>query len=224
MALAEPLRVQKRGVPALTPADARRILAAVRGDRLEALFTVALSVGLRQSEALGLRWADVDLDGASLTVRRALQRAGGEWRFDEPQSDRSNRTVALPGPVVTALREHRAQQIGERLRAGPAWCGDDWGDLVFASETGEPLDGTSVGKRFKRLLAAAGLPDMRYHHLRHGVASLMAAHGVPPRVAMEVPGHVQISTTMNIYSHVHVGDETARLAADRVESAIWGAS
>ena len=62
---------------------------------------------------------------------------------------------------------------------------------------------------------------MRYHHLRQGAASLMAANGVPPRVAMEVLGHAQISTTMNIYSHV--ADETARLAADRVEAAIWGA-
>ena len=118
--LSDPMRVQRQEVRAVTAADARRILAAVRGDRLEAMFTVALSVGLRQSEALGLAWADVDLEGASLSVRRTLQRVGGEWRFEQPKTEQSRRAVALPPPVVAALREHHSRQIEERMRAGPA--------------------------------------------------------------------------------------------------------
>ena len=220
--LTDPPRVPEAEPHALSRADAQRILTAVEGDRLEALFTVALAVGLRQSEALGLRWSDIDLRTGRLSVGRALQRYDRDFHLDEPKTKRSRRTVALPGPVVQSLREHRARQLEERLRAGPAWVGERWGDLVFSNETGAPLHGTTVARRFKQLIAEAGLPPMRYQHLRHGAASLMAAQGVPPRVAMEVLGHSQISTTMNIYSHV--APESQQVAADRVAEALWGAS
>ena len=218
--LAGPPRVPEREIRALSKGDARALLAAVRGDRLEALFTVALALGLRQGEALGLRWPDVDLDAGTVTIQRSLQRFDGEWCFPEPKTTRSRRTVPLPGPVITALREHRARQHQERLRLGPAWQGQTWGDLVFADEAGGPLSGFHVSRRFKALLAVAGLPEMRYHDLRHGAASLMAAQGVPARVAMEILGHSQISTTMNIYAHV--APELGRDAADRIGAALWG--
>jgi len=220
--LASPPRVPEREVRPLSRADARALLEAVKGDRLKALFTVALAVGLRQGEALGLRWQDVDLDGAALSVQRSLQRVGGQWLFLEPKTPRSRRTVPLPAPVVAALREHRARQLQERLRLGPAWEGETWGDLVFADEAGGPLSGFHVRRRFYMLLAMAGLPPMRYHDLRHGAASLMAAQGVPMRTAMEMLGHSQISTTANIYAHV--APELTRDAADRMEAALWGQS
>jgi len=219
---AVPPHVPEREVRALSRGDARALLEAVRGDRLEALFTVALALGLRQGEGLGLRWPDVDLDGATVTIQRSLQRIGGEWLFPEPKTTRSRRTVPLPGPVTTALREHRARQHQERLRLGPAWQGATWGDLVFTDEAGGPLAGFHVSRRFKALLAVAGLPPMRYHDLRHGAASLMAAQGVPARVAMEILGHSQISTTMNIYAHV--APELGRDAAERIGAALWGPS
>jgi len=218
-ALAGPPHVPEREIRALGQADARALLEAVRGDRLEALFTVALALGLRQGEALGLRWPDVDLGGALLTVQRSLQRVNSGWLFSEPKTTRSRRTLHLPGPVTAALREHRARQLVERLRLGAAWQG---GDLVFTDEAGGPLSGFHVSRRFKALLAVAGLPPMRYHDLRHGAASLMAAQGVPARVAMEILGHSQISTTMNIYAHV--APELGRDAADRMGAALWGKS
>jgi len=220
--LADPPRVPEREVRPLTPTDARALLDAVHGDRLEALFTVALALGLRQGEALGLRWADVDLDGGTLTVQRTLQRVDREWCFMEPKTARSRRTLALPGPVTVALREHRTRQLQERLRLGAAWQGDGWGDLVFTDEAGGPVSGFHVSRRFRALLSVAGLPAMRYHDLRHGAASLMAAQGVPARVAMEILGHAQISTTMNVY--VHVAPELGRDAADRMAAALWGKS
>jgi len=200
--------------------DATGLLEAVRGDRLEALFTVALALGLRQGEALGLRWPDIDLEAGTLSVQRSLQRVNGEWLSPEPKTTRSRRTVPLPGPVTVALREHRARQLVERLRLGAAWQGERWGDLVFADEAGGPLSGFHVSRPFKALLAVAGLPPMRYHDLRHGAASLMAAQGVPARVAMEILGHSQISTTMNIYAHV--APELGRDAAERIGAALWG--
>lgn len=218
--LADPPKVVEREVRPLSPDGARQLLAAVRGDRLEALFTVALALGLRQSEALGLRWSDVDEDRRELHVDRTLQRIAGEYVTQEPKTTKSRRTVALPSPVIVSLREHRDRQAFDRARARGGWEGEHWGSLVFCNEVGAPLSGTSVTHRFQRLLEAAGLPAMRYHDLRHGAASLMAVQGVPVRVAMEILGHSQISTTMNIYAHV--APEHQREAVDRIAGALWG--
>ncbi len=217
--LADAPHVPEREVLALTSEDARRILAAVMGDRLEGLFTVALACGLRQSEALGLRWGDVDLEGGKLTVQRTIQRVNGRYEFFEPKTARSRRTVALPAPVAASLRQHRSRQTEERLRIGPAWEGDAWGDLVFTDERGCPLAGFHVSRRFRKLLEVAAVPGMRYHDLRHASASLMAAQGVPARVAMEILGHAQISTTMNIYAHVAL--DIQKEAAGKVAVALW---
>ena len=192
----------------------------MKGDRLEAVFQVGLALGLRQGEALGLTWTDIDLDAGTLSVRQTLQRVRGEWTFSEPKTTKSRRTIPLPEPVALALREHRGRQLEERLRAGPAWEGETWGDLVFPDELGRPLSGFHVLRRFRSLLALAGLPPMRYHDLRHGAASLMAAQGVSPRVAMELLGHSQIATTMNIYTHVTPRDQ--REASAMVSEAIGG--
>ncbi|HEX5503948.1 MAG TPA: site-specific integrase [Thermomicrobiales bacterium] len=119
----------------------------------------------------------------------------------EPKTRRSRRTLPLPREVTAQLRAHRARQREEQLRAGQAWRGDDWG-LVFATPNGEPLDDRVLRYRFKRLLVSAGLPRIRFHDLRHSCASLLVAHGVQPRLVMEILGHSEIGTTMNTYSHV----------------------
>ena len=121
-------------------------------------------------------------------------------------------------PVVASLKEHRTGQLKDRLRLGPAW--DNMHDLVFTKESGSPLTPTTVSYHFHRLLKDAGLPRIRIHDLRHGTASLMAAMGIPPRVAMELLGHSQIATTMNIYAHV--APEYSREAMDRVGDTLWG--
>jgi len=217
--LARAPHVPEREFHALAPASARCVLEAVKGDRLEALFTVALACGLRQGEALGLRWQDVAWEGGTLTIQRTLQRIDRQYRFLEPKTARSRRTIALPMPVAASLRRHHARQLEERLNMPQAWEGEAWGGLVFADELGRPLSGFHVSRRFKKLLALAGLPAMRYHDLRHGAASLMAAQGVPARVAMEILGHAQISTTMNVYAHV--APELQKEAAERVAVALW---
>jgi integrase len=221
-ALASPPRITEAEFRALSLNDARAILRAVAFDRLEAVFTVGLALGLRRGEALGLRWGDVDLDGGALRVDRTLQRVAGQWRFLEPKTVRSRRTVPIPGPVVDSLRRHRARQNEERLRMGAAWQGDRWGTLVFTDEIGGPLSGFHVRRRLVALLRDAGLSTMRYHDLRHGAASLMAAQGVPARAAMEILGHSQISTTMNIYSHI--APDVTREATEKVAAALWGVS
>ena len=217
--LVTPPRVPRPDVQALTAADARAVLSTVRGDRLEALYLVGLTLGLRQSEALGLRWDDIDLDTGMLRVRRTLQRAEGRYQFYDTKSVRSRRAIALPRPLVQALKTHRARQGEERLRAGGAWEGSTWGHLVFTNRLGQPLHGASVTRRLTRLLRDAGLRTLRYHDLRHGAATLMAAQGVPARVAMEVLGHAHISTTMEIYAHV--APDLQREATERIAELLW---
>ncbi|MBI4340208.1 MAG: tyrosine-type recombinase/integrase [Chloroflexi bacterium] len=113
-----------------------------------------------------------------------------------------------------------ARQAEERVGAGPLWEGAKWGDLVFVNETGGPLHGSTVSHHFGRLLNRAGLPKMRVHDLRHGAISIMAAMGVPPRVAMELAGHSVIATTMNVYASV--APEYGKAAMNQVGAALWG--
>ena len=110
-------------------------------------------------------------------------------------------------------------QLEERTAIGAAWEGDAWEGLVFTNEVGRPLTGFHVSRRFNKLPQVAGLPVMRYHDLRHGAASLMAAQGVPARMAMEILGHAQISTTLNIYTHI--APELQKEATEKVADALW---
>lgn len=208
-------RVERPDIRPLDPVGAARLLAAVHGDRLEALYTVALALGLRQGEALGLRWRDVDFEVGVLHVRVALQRLPNESpRLVEPKTRQSRRSLPLPGVVAAQLRDHRARQQAERECVGTSWPEDDW-DLVFTTARGGPVSAVTLTKQFKRHLAAIGLPDMRFHDLRHSCASLLVAQGIHPRIVMEILGHSTIALTMNTYSHVLPAAQ--RQAADAMD-------
>ncbi len=213
--LVDPPRVERRSFPPLTPQEAQQLLAAAKNDRLGALYSVALALGLRQGETLGLSWSDVDLDNRELRVRRALQRVDGKLRLVMPKSKQSQRVIALPDMVVKALHVHRARQLQERLLAGPQW--NETG-LVFTNKIGKPIEPRNLVRIFKRMLATAALPDRRFHDLRHSAASLLLAQGVHPRVVMETLGHSQISLTMNTYSHVFPA--LRREAADAMDAVL----
>jgi integrase len=196
---------------------AKRVLATARAHRNSARWTVALAVGLRQSEALGLRWSDVDLDKGTLTVRRGLHRVAQQGLvYEEPKADRSRRTLALPGQLVEALRAHRGAQLQERVTAGPLWQEHD---LVFAQVNGRPIERKSDWKAWKGLLADAGVRDVRLHDGRHTAATLLLSEGVHPRVVMEVLGHAQMRTTTDTYSHVMPA--LGKDAAERMGKALW---
>jgi integrase len=181
------------------PEDAKTFLEEAKKNRIGALFSVALAVGVRLGEALALGWDDVDLDAKTLRVRRALQRVGTELKFAEPKSERSRRTVSLPDFAVTALRRQRTAQKRERLKAGSWWVESG---LVFTSTKGTALDERNVRREFNAILEAAELPSVRIHDLRHTCASLLLAQDVHPRVVMETLGHSQISLTLDTYTHI----------------------
>ncbi|MFN0073040.1 MAG: tyrosine-type recombinase/integrase [Chloroflexota bacterium] len=212
-------RVTREEITPLSPEDAVRFLAAVKGDRLEALYSVALAVGLRRGEALGLQWEDIDLDAAMMHIRKALQSVGGVLTLVDVKSRTSNRSIPLPAFAVRALRQHKRRQIEERLAAGPAW--KDTG-YVFTTAHGTPLDGRNVLRYFQGILERAEIPKKRFHDLRHTCASLLLAQGEHPRAVMELLGHSQISLTMNTYSHVF--PSVLRGAADKMDELLGNGS
>lgn len=195
----DPPRVQKYEIEPITPEQARVFLQAIRGDRMEALFTVALSLGLRRGESLGLRWQDIDLKLGTLRVNQSLQRLNGKLEFSEPKTKSSRRVLDLPDSLIAKLREHRARQLQEKLLAGSKWIDTE---LVFTSSIGTPIDPRHVKRRLDPLLKKAGLPHFRVHDLRHFCASLLLAQGVPLKVVSEILGHTQIRITADLYTHV----------------------
>ncbi|HTV11394.1 MAG TPA: tyrosine-type recombinase/integrase [Acidimicrobiales bacterium] len=168
----------------LTPDEARALLAAAQGERLEALVVVGGSVGLRPGELTGLLWADLDLDGTppTLTVSGSLKRTaklgGGGYTLTRGAVKRSKdglRTVALPPRAIAALRVHKRQQAAERLAAGPLW--QDHG-LVFSSEVGTPIDPSHLRRVFARIARRAGLEGPAFVYLlRHTAVSLLLDDG-----------------------------------------------
>jgi len=224
-ALARPVKVERVELEALTEDDARAVLDAVRGTRLEAVVSVGLALGLRSGEILGLRWSDVDLDRGRLQVGVQLQRlpALGDrpacYMLVPPKTDKSRRTRPLPSAVGEVLRAHRARQAKDRLRAGALWSEPIPG-LVFTTDTGKPLHGSTVLHEFQRTLAAAGLPRMTVHGLRHGAATLLLAQGVDLKTVSAILGHSQISLTADLYSHV--GQGLMRSALDGMDAIFGG--
>jgi integrase len=211
-------RLGKEEVEVLLPYEVRAFLDAAREDRLEALYVVAVTVGLRRGELLGLRWTDLELDGEpKLRVGRQLQRMrdGSGRRFVAPKGGKG-RTIRLPARTVEALKAHRARQAQARLKAGSLYQD---GGLVFASEIGTPLEPSNIDRRsFKPLLEKAGLPDIRFHDLRHTCATVLLSQGVNPKFVQELLGHADIKLTLGTYSHFlpSMGDQTA----DAMESAL----
>lgn len=215
----DPPRVRREEITPLSPDQSRAFLAAAEGDRYEALYVVALTCGLRQGEVLGLKWSDVDLEARTMRVSRQVQRHRdrGGLVFAEPKNA-SRRTVPLTGTAAEALRRHGRRQAEERVRVGSLY--EDMG-LLFASETGTPLDAQNVVNRsFKPLLKRAGLPSIRFHDLRHTCATLLLAKGVHPKLVQTLLGHASIGITMDLYSHwaPAMGDQVAAAMEDVLRS------
>jgi integrase len=221
-ALVNAPRIPHKRIEPLDPEHARKLLETAKGGRFEAIYTVALTLGMRRGEVLGLRWSDIDMDGRAIRVNQSMQRLStgssdkgkkSELQATETKTDGSRRTIALPDSVVRALRAHRARQAQDRLVAGMSWKDQD---LVFTNRTGRPIEPILLHRDYKALLKKAELPvTLRFHDLRHSAASLLLAQGVHPRAIMELLGHSSIAVTMNVYGHVMPA--MMRDAADKMD-------
>ena len=200
--------------PALTQTEAGRLLAAAETDPEGALWTVAVTTGLRLSELLGLRWDDVDAQQQVLRVERSLQRVNGTWLLSEPKTRRARRAVPLAPLAVAALDRQRARQAGCRLLAGSRWQ-DEWGALVFTGPRGEPRFGPAIARHLRRQCAALGLPNVGMHGLRRTAASLLADSGVPIQTVGDYLGD-GVVTTLKHYVRSVPGSR--RRAADTLDA------
>ena len=201
--------------------ECAKFLEASRGERLEALYVLAIHCGLREGELLALRWEDVDLEAVrpTMLVQRTLTRGeeGRGWVVGASTKSGKGRRVRLTRRAVTALKDHRKRQLEERLRLAGLWQDQE---LVFAGETGSLFNPSNLRNRsFKRIKARSGVrEDLRFHDLRHTCATLLLSEGVNAKVVSEMLGHASITITLNIYSHVLPDMQDS--AADAMEAAL----
>lgn len=208
---AEPPRVARAAMRTLSPGQLDAYMRAAYADELAALWVCGVTTGMRLGELLGLRWRAVDLRRGVVSVDRSLTVAGQRAALTEPKSRASRRSVSLPAIAAYALREHHVKDYNRATSPNP-----EFADLVFTRTDGEPLDPRRVTSRlFPPVLAAAGLPRMRFHDLRHTAATLLLGAGEHPKVVSAMLGHTSIRTTLDLYSHV--SDTMTRQAAESMD-------
>lgn len=209
---ADPPKATASGRPEMvtwTPEQVEMFLDAVSDHRLSAAFLTLATTGMRRGEALGLRWVDLDLDAARLSVRQTVIAVHHEVRFGTPKTAKGRRPISLDGETVAALREHRKRQAVERLQIGSGWSDLD---LVFCGVDGTPLHPERFSRTFGDQVRKVEVPAIPLHALRHTWATIALGAGVHPKVVQERLGHSTIGITMDTYSHV-----TAALHGDAAQ-------
>ena len=193
-------RPQRAEMKVLTPEQVRAFLAAMVDHPAHALYTLAVTSGMRAGELLGLQWGDVDLDAGHLTIRRALQQQNSAGLvFVTPKTTKSRRRILLSQRAIDALRAHRDRQTFRRKQVGAEWRDLD---LVFPGPFGGPTDPSWSRQVFHAALKTAGMPRVRFHDLRHTAATLALMQGVHPKVVSDMLGHGTVGLTLDTYSHL----------------------
>ncbi|MEW2450311.1 tyrosine-type recombinase/integrase [Streptomyces parvulus] len=234
--LAKAPRVSEEEIEPFTVEEVKRLLRAADDRRNSARWAVALALGLRQGEALGLKWADVDMERGVLMVRRSRRRPRyahgcgdtcGRKAGYCPQRQRTNpetadtksragrRSVGLPAQLVDLLRVHRAKQDAERAAAGEEWAGEGW---LFATPKGCGTSPRTDYDDWKELLGEAKVRDGRLHDARHTAATVLLILGVSERAVMGLMGW---STTAMAARYQHMVDSVRSDVARQVDGLIW---
>jgi integrase len=200
--------------------EVQLILNAAEGTPYYALFFTIAYTGMRRSEALGLRWCDVNLETSTISVTQTLhQLRSGEYIFREPKNKHSKRQIALPPSLAILLWQHQLKQEHAHKLLGKPLIPKD---LVFSHPDGRPLRPNSVTRAFQTIADSVGLRGARLHNLRHAHATILLQEGVHPKIVQERLGHSSVSTTLDIYSHVMPGLQEA--AARKFEEGLQGVS
>ncbi|WP_431239258.1 tyrosine-type recombinase/integrase [Mycolicibacterium aichiense] len=196
----------------------QRFLGHVRQDRFAALFLLELTTGIRRGQVCGLKWDAVDLDAGKITLHNNRVVVGGQARDKAGGKTRNaDRTISIDRTTTTVLRDWRQLQEAER-----AFYQTDYhpGDYVFTYQDGRPVHPQSIRQRFDRLAAAAGLPRITFHDLRHSYATGALRAGVSPKVVSERIGHANVGFFLETYAHVLDNDD--REAAEQAASFLLG--
>ena len=198
----EPPRVKRREMRVLTEAETAQLLTAADGTRVYVPVLVGLTTGMRRGEIVALKWPDVDMQAATLTVTKSIEQSKSGLAVKSTKTAKGRRTITLPSITVEALRRHKADQGRERFRLGPAYQDQDW---VCADPDGSVLKPNSLSAAFQLLLRNRELTRIRFHDLRHTHVSQLLQQGVHPKIVAERLGHSTIVVTLDTYSHVVPG-------------------
>ncbi len=214
---AEPPKEPATEMAILNESQVSQLLVTAKGHRWEALYHLAIVSGARQMELLGLKWTDLDWMRQTLIIERQLVRPANQvgTNFSAPKTRFGKRALALGGKTIEVLRRHKVKQQEERLAAGEQW--KETG-LIFTNSLGGPIDNRNLLRNYKQLLRDAGLPEIRFHDLRHTAASLMLNAGIPVIVVSRRLGHARASITLDIYGHLIPTMQTE--AAEKIDELV----
>jgi integrase len=205
----DPPRHNRHEMKCLDEASTARLLEAAEGTAFYLPILLAVTTGMRRGEILGVRWQDVDLDAATLSVRHSLEQTKLGVAFKQPKTQKGRRVVALPNMTVEALRRHRVEQVKYKLLLGPDYKDHD---LICAKTDGSPWPPDSFTSSFSDFVRKTSVPVVRFHDLRHTHATQLLRQKIHPKVVSERLGHSTVGITLDIYSHVlpDMQEEAAR--------------
>ena len=192
----------KKEMRPITGAEINKFLEAIKGTDYEDLLFIALFTGARESELIGLSWDCINFSTGKIHLYRQLKRSRGknsEYVFSSLKNNQS-RTFAAPKEVIEALKKVRLNQNEKKLKVGNSWKNQD--DLVFTNEIGEHIETITLYRRFKKIANSIGIPELRFHDLRHSYATLALERGVDPKTVSMNLGHATVAFTLDKYGHV----------------------
>lgn len=207
-------RVEKTKIKPMEETEISNFIKAIKGHQFENLYLFTLFTGMRQGEVLGLTWDSVDLQNGTILIYQQLQRIDGVYKFVSLKNDKS-RNITLPPFIIKLLQEHKAMQNQWRLLAGSSW---DNSNHVFSNQLGGHLAHVTVSTNYKKIVKSIGLPDARFHDLRHSYAVAALQSGDDIKTVQENLGHHTASFTLDVYGHV--SDRMKIDSANRMENFI----
>src|SRR3990172_190608 len=188
--LVEAPPVKRRAPVTWSLEEVQRFLGVVKGHRFYPIYVLAIATGMREGEILGLHLQDVNWATGTIHVRHAVQYLAGKGVvLTEPKTDKAKRSIKVPGFALKALREHAEKLDGNQ-------------GFAFTTSNSTPFSPRNLLRHFKDVLEEAGLPEIRFHDLRHTCATLHLMAGTHPKTVQELLGHSHISMTLDTYSHV----------------------
>lgn len=213
----DPPKPNKYHAKVLSLEEIKRLLECLKGSDLEVIINVALALGLRRGELLGLKWSDINFDEETVTIRNNLVRAGSELIIKTPKSDSSNRTLKISKNIIDMLKKHKVKQNEIKLQLGENYKNND---LVFCNKDGSMINPSTFSHIFSDFLKKNNLPQIRLHDLRHTNATLMLKSNISPKVAGNRLGHSTVTITLDLYSHVLT--DMDKEAAQKIDNIIYG--
>jgi len=208
---------QKKQAVIYDEAQIQQLIQAAKGTEMELVIDMELCLGLRRGELLGLQWGDIDWENSQVRVSRNRVLADGQVVVKEPKTEAGIRTIDVPQPLMAKLKQHKTNCAKHQLAMGRLYTVSDY---IIVHSDGKPVYPEYLSQLLTKLQKKAGLPKCRFHDLRHLCASIMLRQGVNVKVAQERLGHKDITTTMNIYSHVL--PSSAKEAADKIGELVYG--